>query len=63
MNAARIYSAEKYTDEKGECWIAINGDTHYSLTSGWTEESAKADYISPEATLARWDAEYRAWCD
>ena len=43
-----IYYTDKYIGEDNHNWLAINGDTHYDLDSGWTEESARADYESPE---------------
>jgi hypothetical protein len=43
-----IYYTSRSVDESGHIWLTINGDTSYDLSSGWTEESAKADYESPE---------------
>jgi hypothetical protein len=43
-----IYYTDKNTDESGHIWFTINGDTSYDLNSGWTEETARADYESPE---------------
>lgn len=46
--ALKVWYTNEYTDEKGKKWFSINGDTHYSLASGWTKEDAINDYTSPE---------------
>ena len=58
---AEIYYTDIRTDESGDNWIYINGDTGYNLSSGWTVEEAKADYLSPERELEREIETRRAW--
>jgi len=43
-----IYYTDTSIDEDEHVWLTINGDTGYDLSSGWTEESARADYESRE---------------
>lgn len=47
----RVYYTSEYTDDKGKRWFVINGDTHYDLSSGWTKDSAIADYTSPQNAI------------
>lgn len=47
----KIYYTDNYVGDDGHNWFLINGDTHYDLDSGWTEESAMADYESPEHAI------------
>jgi hypothetical protein len=56
-----IYYTSTYTDEENRRWFAINGDTHYDLDSGWTEEAARADYESPEHAAEDYMATMRAF--
>ena len=57
----KIYYTDHYTDDEGHHWFAINGDTHYDLDSGWTEESARADYESPENAAEDYQSTMRAY--
>lgn len=57
---AEIYYTNKYTDENGIVWLNINGDTDYNLDK-WTEEEAKAAYLSVESELKRLHDTYEAW--
>lgn len=56
-----IYYTDKSVDESGHIWFTINGDTGYDLTSGWTEESARADYESPEHAAEDYMSTMRAF--
>lgn len=57
---AEIYYENEYTDENGERWLSINGDTDYPLNR-WTKEEARKDYLSPEAEEERLLFTYEAW--
>jgi len=59
----RVYYTSVYTDERGEKWFAINGSQHYSLSSGWTEETAIADYTSPQNAIDTFNSDWEAWCN
>lgn len=59
----RVWYTDKYTDEKGEHWFAINGHQHYSLSSGWTEESAIADYTSEQNAIDTANSDWEAFCN
>lgn len=58
---AEIYYTSIKQDEAGNTWFYINGSTGYNLSSGWTEETAKEDYLSEEGTMQRMIDEMTAW--
>lgn len=55
-----IYYTDIKTDNNGKKWFYINGDTGYDLST-WTEENAKAHYLSFEGYCERLQATYNAW--
>lgn len=55
-----IYYTEIKTDENGNQFYYINGDTGYPLEY-WDEESAKKHYLSLDGYMQRLNATYTAW--
>lgn len=56
-----IWSCEKKYDD-GQWWWVINQDTYYPV-SNFAEAEARADYVSPNGVMERYNSDYSAWCD
>lgn len=48
-----IYCAAVIEDDFGKHWYVINGEVWYGLDDGWTEETAREDYLSAESVIER----------
>ena len=57
-----IFTFERFVDDNGAAWFIINQDTWYPVEN-FTEEEARADYLSEEAIQGRYNSTYSAWCD